>query len=254
ELKLRLFGVPEAIHAAVCPFASIEGACNTAIEAIQCGLGLARIELLDKVQIHAVNVHSKLSLDETPTLFLEFHGSNASARIDVESFREIAQANGALRFDWAEGSEERRRLWRARHDAFWATRTAWPGKTVLVTDVCVPISRLAQCVSETEADIREFGIVAPIVGHVGDGNFHTIPVFDAADPLQIKAIGSFLERLVARAIAMEGTCTGEHGIGQGKIDALEKEMGTGLQVMARIKSALDPQGILNPGKIIRALD
>ena len=251
ELRLRLYGVPETVLAAVCPFTSIDGACNTAIEAIQSGLGLARIELLDGVQIHAVNVHSKLALEETPTLFLEFHGSNASARSEVELFGGIARSNGALRFDWAEGHEERRRLWRARHDAFWAVRTAWPGRTVLATDVCVPISRLAECVSQTVEDIRVHGLTAPIVGHVGDGNFHTIPVFDASNKREMAAIEAFLERLVARAIAMEGTCTGEHGIGQGKMNALEKEFGPGLDVMRAIKRALDPLNILNPGKIVR---
>jgi D-lactate dehydrogenase (cytochrome) len=251
ELRLRLYGVPETILAAVCPFQTINGACNSAIEAIQSGLGLARIELLDGVQIHAVNVHSKLALEEAPTLFLEFHGSSASARYEVEHFGEIARANGALRFDWAEGHEERRRLWRARHDAFWAVRTAWPGRTVLATDICVPISRLAECVSETAEDIRAHGLTAPIVGHVGDGNFHTIPVFDASDPRQLSAVRAFLDRLVARAIAMDGTCTGEHGIGQGKMNALEQELGPGLEVMQSIKRALDPLNILNPGKIFR---
>ncbi|MCL4766845.1 MAG: FAD-binding protein, partial [Hyphomicrobiaceae bacterium] len=215
ELTVRLYGIPERILAAVCPFRTIEGACNAVIQAIQLGLGIARMELLDEVQIRAVNTHSKTSFEESPTLFLEFHGTEVSARDQVESFEQIALAEGAVRFDWAEREEDRRRLWKARHDAYWAVRSTWPGRDVLATDVCVPISRLAECVLETQADIREHGIVAPIVGHVGDGNFHTSPAFDMKDPAERAKIESFLERLAQRAIAMDGTCTGEHGVGQG---------------------------------------
>ena len=254
ELNVRLHPVPEAIHAAVAPFASVAGACDATIDAIQLGLSLARIELLDAAQIRAVNRHSKLGLAEVPTLFLEFHGSNSATAADVETFGEIAKSHGASDFQWAADHEARQKLWRARHDAFWAIRTAWPGKTVLVTDVCVPISRLSECVAETEADIRRLGLTAPIVGHVGDGNFHTIPVFDPADAREVESVKTFVERLVDRAIGMDGTCSGEHGIGQGKIGALEREMGQSVDVMRRIKRALDPLGLLNPGKIFRLPD
>ena len=250
ELTVRLHGIPEVVLAAVCPFETLEGACNTVIQAIQLGLGVARMELLDEIQVHAVNVHSKTSFEERPTLFLEFHGTEVSARDQVNLFKEIAESEGAIRYDWAEREEDRRRLWKARHEVYWAVKTTWPGKDVLATDVCVPISRLAECVMETKADIDEHGLVAPIVGHVGDGNFHTSPVFDMSDPAEKAKIEAFLGRLAQRAIEMEGTCTGEHGIGQGKTKYLEPELGSGVSVMRQIKRALDPTNILNPGKII----
>jgi D-lactate dehydrogenase (cytochrome) len=253
ELTVRLYGIPEVILAAVCPFKTLEGACNSVIQAIQLGLGVARMELLDEVQIKSVNTHSKTNFEESPTLFLEFHGSQVSAPDQVKMFQEIAMSEGAIRFDWAEREEDRRRLWKARHDVYWAVRTTWPGMDVLATDVCVPISRLAECVLETQADIRETGIIAPIVGHVGDGNFHTTPVFDMKDPAQVAKVKGFLERLAKRAIRMDGTCTGEHGVGQGKMKYLEAEFGPGLDIMRTIKRTLDPLNIMNPGKIV-ALD
>jgi len=254
ELTVRLYGIPEVILAAVCPFKSIEGACNAVIQAIQLGLGIARMELLDEVQIYAVNTHSKTSFEESPTLFLEFHGTEVSARDQVNLFEEIAMSEGAIRFDWAEREEDRRRLWKARHDAYWAVRSTWPGRDVLATDVCVPISRLAECVLETQADIKANGLIAPIVGHVGDGNFHTSPVFDMKDPAERAKIEGFLERLAQRAIAMDGTCTGEHGIGQGKMKYLGAELGHGVDIMRQIKRALDPLNIMNPGKVISISD
>jgi D-lactate dehydrogenase (cytochrome) len=250
ELTVRLYGIPEKILAAVCPFTTLEGACNAVIQSIQLGLGVARMELLDPPQIRAVNAYAKLGLEERPTLFLEFHGSEASARDQVETFKAIAEAEGALRFDWAEKEEDRRKLWKARHDAYWAIKTLWPGKDALATDVCVPISRLAECVTETQKDIEASGLTAPIVGHVGDGNFHTTPVFNAKDPREKAGMEAFLQRLAERAIRMEGTCTGEHGIGQGKAKYLQAEIGEGVAVMRAIKAALDPQGIFNPGKIL----
>jgi D-lactate dehydrogenase (cytochrome) len=250
ELTVRLYGIPEKILAAVCPFTTLEGACNAVIQSIQLGLGVARMELLDPPQIRAVNAYAKLGLEERPTLFLEFHGSEASARDQVETFKAIAEAEGALRFDWAEKEEDRRKLWKARHDAYWAIRTLWPGKDALATDVCVPISRLAECVTETQKDIEASGLTAPIVGHVGDGNFHTTPVFNAKDPRERAGMEAFLQRLAERAIRMEGTCTGEHGIGQGKAKYLQAEIGEGVAVMRAIKTALDPLGIFNPGKIL----
>jgi D-lactate dehydrogenase (cytochrome) len=250
ELTVRLYGIPEKILAAVCPFTTLEGACNAVIQSIQLGLGVARMELLDHVQVRAVNAYAKLNLEERPTLFLEFHGSEASARDQVETFKAIAEAEGALRFDWAEREEDRRKLWKARHDVYWSVKTLWPGKDALATDVCVPISRLAECVTETQKDIEEHGLIAPIVGHVGDGNFHTTPVFNGKDPREKAEMEAFLQRLAERAIRMEGTCTGEHGVGQGKAKYLKAELGAGLGVMRAIKAALDPQGIFNPGKIL----
>ena len=250
ELTVRLYGVPEVILAAVCPFKTLEGACSAVIQSIQLGLGIARIELLDEVQIHAVNYHSKTDFEESPTLFLEFHGTQVGARDQVEQFKAIAEEEGALRFDWAEREEDRSKLWKARHEAYWAVRSTWPAKDTLATDVCVPISRLAECVIETKKDIESIGLVAPIVGHAGDGNFHTSPVFDQNDPKERSKVEEFLSRLADRAIAMEGTCTGEHGIGQGKVKYLEAEVGAGVNVMRQIKQALDPQDIFNPGKIV----
>ncbi len=251
ELTVRLFGIPERILAAVVPFATTTGAAEATMQAIQLDLGLARIELLDPLQIRAVNLYSKLALAETPTLFVELNGSDAGVAEQMAAFRDIAEACGALGFEMAEAEDERRRLWKARHDAYWATRAAWPGKRTLATDVCVPISRLAECIAETEADIARLGLVCPIVGHVGDGNFHATPVIDPQDPRELAALDELLDRLAARAIAMDGTCTGEHGIGQGKIGYLADEAGpVGIATMRAIKAALDPLGILNPGKVV----
>lgn len=250
ELTLRLYGIPESMLAAVCPFATLEGACNAAMDAVGQGLGVARIELLDATQIAAVNVHAKLALEETPTLFLEFHGTPAATRAEVAAFEAIARDNGALRFDWAATEDDRRRLWKARHEAYWAIRATAKGRAILATDVCVPVSRLAQCVLETVEDAARCGLTAPILGHVGDGNFHATPLIDAESPAEVAALKGFLGRLAARAIAHGGTCTGEHGIGQGKKAYLAAEAGTALPVMATIKRALDPDGLLNPGKII----
>ncbi len=252
EVTVRLYGIPDRIMAAVCPFQTLEGACNAVIQSIQLGVGAARMEIVDGVTIHAVNRHAKLALEEKPTLFLEFHGTEAGARDQVERFREIAEAEGAIRFDWAEQEEDRRRLWKARHEFYWAVKSTWPGREALATDVCVPISRLAECLLETEADIRSLGLIAPIAGHAGDGNFHTQPMFHRSNPKEMAAVETFLHRLAERAIAMEGTCTGEHGIGQGKIKYLKAEHGEGVAVMRAIKAALDPLDILNPGKILPA--
>ena len=248
-LTLKLYGIPETILSAVCPFASIQGACNATIAALQMGLPLARIELADEVQIRACNAYSHLALPEMPTLFLEFHGTAVSAREQVEAFAEIARAEGGGEFDWAERQEDRTRLWQARHDAYWAARALKPGAEVLSTDVCVPISSLAACVGETRQDIDRLGLLAPIVGHVGDGNFHVLPLIDPSDPEERGKVQDFLDRLIDRALGFGGTCTGEHGVGQGKIRYLAQEHGPGIEVMAAIKKALDPLNILNPGKI-----
>jgi D-lactate dehydrogenase (cytochrome) len=249
ELTLKLHGIPETILSAVCPFATLEGACNATIIAMQMGLPLARIELADEVQIRACNAYSHLTLAEQPTLFLEFHGSAAATREQVETFAEIARDQGGGQFAWAERQEDRSKLWQARHDAYWAARGLRPGAEVVTTDVCVPISSLAACVGETRADIDRTGLLAPIVGHVGDGNFHVMPLFDAGSAEERRAVQGFLDRLTERALLMQGTCSGEHGVGQGKIRYLAQEHGAGVDVMIAIKKALDPLNILNPGKI-----
>ncbi|MDA7947622.1 MAG: FAD-binding protein [Hyphomicrobiaceae bacterium] len=250
ELTLRLHGVPEAILSAVCPFDTIDGACDAVITAIQMGLGLARCELLDEVQIEACNVHSDLGLKKTPTLFLEFHGTATSTREEVETFSEIASETGGGAFQWAERAEDRNRLWEARHEAYWAARTYRPGADAIATDVCVPISRLAECVRETKKDIDAFKLVAPIVGHIGDGNFHVIPLIDMDSANEVEAAATFLDRLVERALAMEGTCTGEHGVGSGKMKYMQAEHSSGIEVMRAIKRTLDPHNIFNPGKVV----
>ena len=249
ELTLKLHGIPETILSAVCPFATIEGACNATIAAMQMGLPLARIELADAVQIRACNAYSHLTLAEAPTLFLEFHGTAASTREQVETFAAIAANEGGGEFRWAERPEERTKLWQARHDAYWAVRGLRSGAEIVTTDVCVPISALAACVGETHADIERMGLLAPIVGHVGDGNFHVMPLFDAGNAEERRAVQGFLDRLISRALRMDGTCSGEHGVGQGKIRYLAQEHGAGVEIMIAIKKALDPLNILNPGKI-----
>jgi D-lactate dehydrogenase (cytochrome) len=251
EITLKLAGIPEAISAGICPFPSVKAACDAVIATIQSGVPVARIELLDEVQVRAVNLHSKLALPESPLLLLEFHGSEAGVREQAERFGDIAADAGGGPFDWATRPEERTRLWQARHDAYWAARGLRPGAKAIATDVCVPISRLAECVAETKRDIDALGLVAPIVGHVGDGNFHVQPMVDTDDPTEVARIEGFLERLVERALDMDGTCTGEHGIGQKKMKYLQAEHGPeALAAMRALKRALDPANIMNPGKIL----
>ena len=251
ELTLRLAGIPEAISSGICPFPSVEAACNATIMTIQSGIPVARIELLDALQVQASNRYSKLSLPETPMLFLEFHGTEAGVAEQSQQFGEIAQEFGGGPFDWATRAEDRTRLWQARHDVYWAQRGLRPNAQPLATDVCVPISRLADCVTETQRDIAENNLVAPIVGHVGDGNFHVGLMVDLDDREEVARVEAFLERLVERALAMDGTCTGEHGIGQGKMKYMQAEHGEGaLAAMRAIKRALDPLDIMNPGKVI----
>ena len=251
ELTLRLSGIPEAIAGGVCPFPSVEAACNATIMTIQSGIPVARIELLDTLQVQACNRYSKLSLPETPVLFVEFHGTEAGVAEQSQRFGEIAQEFGGGPFDWATRAEDRTRLWQARHDAYWAQRSLRPDGQPLATDVCVPISRLAECVIETQRDIAENNLVAPIVGHVGDGNFHVGLIANMDDREEVARVEAFLERLVERALSMDGTCTGEHGIGQGKIKYMQAEHGEGtLAAMRAIKRALDPLDIMNPGKVL----
>jgi len=250
ELTLRLSGIPEAISSGVCPFPSVEAACNATILTIQSGIPVARIELLDALQVRASNAYSKLSLPETPMLFVEFHGTDASVAEQSERFGEIARELGGGPFDWATRAEDRSRLWQARHDAYWAVRGLRPGAQALASDVCVPISRLAECVIETQRDVAETGLVAPVVGHVGDGNFHLSLLVDLSDAGEVTRTKALLERLIDRALAMDGTCTGEHGVGQGKMKYLLAEHGEpALAAMRAIKRALDPLDIFNPGKI-----
>jgi D-lactate dehydrogenase (cytochrome) len=250
ELTLKLHGIPEAVASGVCQFPSIKAACDAAIAAIQAGIPMARIELLDEVQVRACNAYSNLSLAEASMLFLEFHGTDASVAEQSERFGEIAREHGSLAFEWATKSEDRARLWQARHDVFWAMQSFRKGARLVVTDVCVPISRLAECVTETKRDIEESGLIAPIVGHAGDGNFHAGVAVMMDDAEEVARAHAFIERLAERSLAMEGTCTGEHGIGQGKKQFLEPEHGAAaVEAMRAIKSALDPGNIMNPGKI-----
>ncbi len=252
EITLRLAGVPEAIVAAVCPFAGIRGAVETVIETIQAGVPVARIELLDEVQIDAVNRYSRTDHRVAPTLFLEFHGSPAAVAEQAEAVAAVAEAHGGGPFAWARAAEERARLWRARHEAYWAAIALRPGAKGWPTDVCVPISRLADCILETKADLAASSVIAPMVGHVGDGNFHLVIVIDPARPDELAEAQRLSDRLVRRALAMGGTSSGEHGIGTGKVAYLEAEHGDAVAVMASIKRALDPLGLLNPGKVLRA--
>jgi D-lactate dehydrogenase (cytochrome) len=251
EITLKLHGIPEAISAGVCPFPTVGAACEAVIATIQSGIPVARIELLDELQVRACNRYSKLTLEEAPTLFLEFHGSEAGVQEQAERFGEIAAELGGGPFEWATKPEDRNRLWQARHDVYWAVFTLRPGSKATATDVCVPISRLAECVEETKRDAERAGLVAPIVGHVGDGNFHVSPLIDMDDPDEIARVEAFVSRLVERALAMEGTCTGEHGVGQNKMKYLEAEHGSGaLDLMRTLKRAIDPENIMNPGKIV----
>ena len=250
EVTLRLHGLPEAMSAAVCPFPDIAAAVDTVIETIQFGVPVARIEFLDDVQMDAVNRYSRLDYAVAPTLFFEFHGSERAVIEQAEQVGAIAAEHGGTTFHWATRPEDRSRLWQARHDAYYAALALRPGSRGMPTDVCVPISRLAQCVAETKADIAASGLLAPIVGHVGDGNFHLVYVLDPDDAEEVARAHAAHERMVLRALEMGGTCTGEHGIGYGKLHFLEAEHGPAVTVMRSIKRALDPHDLMNPGKVL----
>jgi D-lactate dehydrogenase (cytochrome) len=249
EITLRLHPVPEAISAAVCPFETFAGAIDTAIAVIQSGIPVARMELLDEVMMRGVNLHARLGAAEQPTLFFEFHGSEASVAEQAAATQGLAHEHGGRAFQWATRPEDRSRLWTARDNTLYAGKALRPGAEAVITDVCVPISRLAECLTDTKRDIEHTGLIAPIVGHVGDGNFHTLILVDPASPQEIERAKALHARMVLRALALDGTCTGEHGIGTGKIEFLAREHGAGLEVMRALKAALDPAGIMNPGKI-----
>jgi len=252
SLTLKLYGIPQAISGGVCPFPSVEEACRAVIETIQMGVPVARIELVNALGMKSINAYSKLDYPEGPCLFLEFHGSETGVKEQAETFGEIAAEHGGGPFIWTSVAEERNKLWKARHDAYWAGMALRKGAQNLTTDVCVPISRLADCIAQTEADIAELRLVAPIVGHVGDGNFHVMVLMDPGVADEVARTEEFVSRLNMRAIAMDGTCTGEHGVGQGKTRYLRHELGPAVDYMRAVKQALDPLNILNPGKILPA--
>jgi len=251
EVTLRLFGRPEAVATAMCPFPSLEAAAQTVIQTIQLGIPVARIEIIDAVQLAIVNRFSKTAYPEVPTLFFEFHGtSRASVDEQAEAVQELAREHGATACAWTATPEDRARLWQARHDVYYATVASRPGARALTTDVCVPISQLAPCIVETQADADASGLVAPLVGHAGDGNFHLILMLDPGDAAEVARVAAFTERLVHRALRMGGTCSGEHGVGLGKMKYLKAEHGEALDVMRTIKQALDPDDLMNPGKML----
>jgi len=252
EVTVRLYPQPEAVSAAVCNFPTLEDAVQSVIEVIQMGIPVARVEFMDLAAVTATNAYSKLQLRESPLLLFEFHGSPQGVQEQAQAMQQITAQHGGMDFEWAERPEDRSRLWTARHHALFAGLQLRPGCRASTTDVCVPISQLAHCVSETARDLDRASFPYTIVGHVGDGNFHISFSFDREDPAEIAVIKALNERLVARALAMEGTSTGEHGVGLGKRDFLVAEHGEdALSVMAAIKAALDPAGIMNPGKMLR---
>ena len=252
EITLRLYGIPEAISSAVCSFPSLDDAVQAVILTIQSGMPVARIELLDDVMLDAINKYSKTNFRVAPTLFLEFHGSERAVAEQAEAVQTIAKDFGGTDFAWTAKPEDRTKMWQARHDAAYAAMAMRPNGKIWPTDVCVPISRLAECIAETKRDLDGSFLMAPIVGHVGDGNFHLAFVLDPSKPEELKEAEGINERLVMRALAMDGTSTGEHGIGYGKLDFLVAEHGEAVSVMRAIKLALDPDNLMNPGKIVRA--
>ncbi|QXM25177.1 FAD-binding protein [Elioraea tepida] len=250
SVTLRLWGIPERIASAVVSFPDLASAVATVIETIQAQIPLARIELLDEVQMEACNRYSKLSYPVAPTLFLEFHGTDTSVEEQIASVEAIAAQHGGGSFAFAHAAEERSRLWQARHEAYYAALALRPGAKGWPTDVCVPISRLAECILETKRDLEANGLLAPLVGHVGDGNFHLVFLVDPDDPDELARAAAANDRLVMRALALDGTCSGEHGVGYGKMPFLAAEHGEAVEVMRAVKRALDPEGIMNPGKIV----
>jgi D-lactate dehydrogenase (cytochrome) len=251
EATLRIYPTPEAIASAVCSFPTLDAAVRCVIQTVQLGVPVARIELLDEVQLDAINRRFDFDYPVAPTLFLEFHGTAAGVQEDAEAVGEIAGELGGGDFLWTAAEEDRRRLWEARHASYEASLALRPGCRSVTTDVCVPISRLAECILETRREIDEAGLLAPIIGHAGDGNFHVLFLVDPDDEEELERVGELNERLVKRAIALGGTCTGEHGVGYGKKRYLALEHGEeGLELMRAVKAAFDPDGIMNPGKVL----
>jgi D-lactate dehydrogenase (cytochrome) len=251
ELTLRLHGQPEAVSAAVCAFPTITDAVDCVIATIQSGIPMARIEFLDATAVQACNAYAGTTLTEDPQLMVEFHGSPAGVQEQTERFGEIAAEMGCHGFTWAQATEDRAKLWRMRHNAYPAILALRPGATALVTDVCVPISQLAEAVEATRADIADSPIMGPILGHVGDGNFHAILLVDKENPAEMAAAQNLSARMITRALQLGGTITGEHGIGSGKLGYMAAEHGAAWDVMGQIKRALDPAGLMNPGKMVR---
>lgn len=251
EVTLRLHPLPEFVSVAICAFETVQGAIETVIEAVQFGLGLARVEFADEQQITAINRYSKTNLAPLPTLFFEFHGINERVTSDqAEMLQSLAAEHGGQSFQWKQTLEDKDQLWQARHDAYYATHALRPAAEVFITDICVPISRLAECITETKKDLLQASFPATIVGHVGDGNFHTLCVLDAGDAAQLEEARRFADRAVHRALEMDGTCTGEHGVGFGKLKYLQQEHGEALNIMRTIKLSFDPENRMNPGKVI----
>ncbi len=250
EVILKLAKTPEAVSAAVCTFSEVSAAANTAIKVIGAGIPVARLELLDEIQMDAVNAYSSLDYKVAPTLLFEFHGSESAVTEQAQTVGAIVREHGGEDFQWVAGEEERNRLWQARYDSYYASLALRPGSVGYVTDVCVPISRLADCILKTKQEIQASGLVAPLLGHVGDGNFHVVFPLDPNRPEELKEAQRLSQLFVEYALQMDGTCTGEHGIGLGKIEVLKQEHGLGVDVMYAIKKSLDPQNIMNPGKVI----
>ena len=251
EVTLRLYGRPEAVSTAVCGFQAMAGAATTVIETIQLGVPVARIEIIDEAQLAIVNRFSKTAFPEVPTLFFEFHGpSQAVVEEHARIVREVADGHGATSFTWTTSPEERAKLWEARHNVLYATIASRPGAKAWTSDICVPIAHLAECIVATQADLKASHLVAPLVGHAGDGNFHLIFMLDPDDADELARVAAANHRLVERALRFGGTCTGEHGVGFGKLKYLEQEHGDSLEVMRAIKRALDPRNLMNPGKLV----
>ena len=251
EVTVKLYPQPEAVSAAVCSFPSTADAVNTVIQTIQMGVPVARVEFLDENCVRSINAHDKMSLPEKPLLLFEFHGSENSVQEQAQVVQEIAGEHSAIGFEWATRPEDRTRLWAARHNAYFAMLQMRPGARAITTDCCVPISRLAECILDTQADCEKNDMIHGIVGHVGDGNFHVLMMVDPYDEADVAKAEGINARLVARALSMDGTCTGEHGVGMHKMDFLVQEHGEGaIETMRLLKHAFDPKNIMNPGKII----
>ena len=251
EVTVRLYPVQEAMSAAVCAFESVDGCSNTVIQTIQAGVPIARCDIVCDKTVDAINKYKKTKYRVAPTVFFEFHGTKASVVEQAEMVQAIAKEHGGMDFVWATKPEERTQLWQARHDAYFACLQMKPGVRAVSTDVCVPISRLAECVAETMEDVKDYINPVPLLGHIGDGNFHLMLMVDPDKPEQTELAKKFNKRLVERALKMEGTCTGEHGVGMGKMDSMRMELGDDMMDLMRdIKKVFDPEGLMNPGKVV----